>query len=88
MYAATGWLMKLVRIGVIIWIKQTANNALLGKTQSDIASLTCGRTDTCDGREWNTVFNMGINGNWYAGSFCSKGCYMYVDAGLPLGTCH
>ncbi|KAH7319614.1 hypothetical protein B0I35DRAFT_429409 [Stachybotrys elegans] len=59
-----------------------------GKVQSDIAKLACGRTDTCGGREWNTIFNMGLTGQWSASNFCSSGCYMYEDAGMALGACH
>ncbi|KAH6848219.1 hypothetical protein B0I37DRAFT_376982 [Chaetomium sp. MPI-CAGE-AT-0009] len=65
------------------WLVNTGS-----KTQSDIAKLRCGRTDTCNGEEWNTVFHMSLRGEWYDGGFCSKGCYMYEEGGMQLGACH
>ncbi|KAH6849717.1 hypothetical protein B0I37DRAFT_369676 [Chaetomium sp. MPI-CAGE-AT-0009] len=59
------------------------------ETQSSIAQMACGRTDTCNGEEWNTLFHMGINGQWGATSFCSTGCYMSgEDTNWPTGACH
>ncbi|KAL8367081.1 hypothetical protein RB595_007674 [Gaeumannomyces hyphopodioides] len=48
--------------------------------QADIAWAVCGRTDTCDGREWHTVFayNLVADPNQpiiKALSFCDKGCH-------------
>ncbi|KAL8404624.1 hypothetical protein RB594_009469 [Gaeumannomyces avenae] len=47
--------------------------------QADIAWATCGRTDTCGGREWHTVFAYNLSGEpnepiIKALSFCDKGC--------------
>lgn len=50
-------------------------------TQSGIAKLACGKSDTCDGKEWNTIYYMNVfDGHWWAGSeFCNKGCEMRKD---------
>jgi hypothetical protein len=36
-------------------------------TQSDLAKAVCGRTDTCGGREWNSLFIVRPNGSLDAG---------------------
>lgn len=48
---------------------------VLGYTQSDLAKAVCGRTDTCGGREWNSLFIARPDGSLEAGSFCAKGCF-------------
>ncbi|EOA90263.1 hypothetical protein ACJQWK_07943 [Exserohilum turcicum] len=57
-------------------------------TQSDIAMMKCGRTDTCGGQEWNTIFSMGLSGTWSAMNFCSTGCYIEKKGICQLGKCH
>ncbi|USP78372.1 uncharacterized protein yc1106_05646 [Curvularia clavata] len=57
-------------------------------TQSGIAQKTCGRTDTCSGQEWNTVFHMDIQGRWYSMGFCSTGCYIEQRDGCQWAGCH
>jgi hypothetical protein len=49
--------------------------AFIATTQSDIARAACGRDDTCGGREWNTIFHVGLTGDYSARTFCEKGCY-------------
>ncbi|KAL2061453.1 hypothetical protein VTL71DRAFT_7726 [Oculimacula yallundae] len=52
-------------------------------SQSDIAKAACGRTDTCDGKEWNTLFEVVRMSDgpseWSeirsTGVFCTKGCW-------------
>ncbi|KLU85415.1 hypothetical protein MAPG_04441 [Magnaporthiopsis poae ATCC 64411] len=66
----------------------TARNQACGHTlvnsgrlnQADIAWVACGRTDTCDGREWNTLFAYNAIADpsqplIKALRFCDKGCY-------------
>ncbi|KAF2186625.1 hypothetical protein K469DRAFT_630503 [Zopfia rhizophila CBS 207.26] len=58
-------------------------------TQSDIARLVCGRDDTCGGREWNTLFSVGLSGSYSAAGFCEKGCYRCKGfCGEGEGCCH
>lgn len=52
-------------------------------SQSDIANAACGRTDTCNGEEWNTLFEVvpmsSGPSSWTeiqsTGVFCDKGCW-------------
>ncbi|KAK4167826.1 hypothetical protein QBC43DRAFT_297104 [Cladorrhinum sp. PSN259] len=56
-------------------------------TQSQIAKVACGRTDTCDGKEWNTLFEIvpmsSGPSSWVelhtTGVFCHKGCWGNQD---------
>ncbi|KAK3385814.1 hypothetical protein B0H63DRAFT_473631 [Podospora didyma] len=56
-------------------------------TQSQIAKAACGRTDTCNGEEWNTIFEILLMSSgpssWVEiksrGVFCHKGCYGDID---------
>jgi hypothetical protein len=60
-----------------------------GYTQSDLAKAVCGRTDTCGGREWNSLFMVHPDGSLEAGGFCSQGCYEREDSlCLHEGWCH
>jgi hypothetical protein len=64
-------------------------SAFLATTQSDIARLVCGRDDTCNGKEWNTIFSVGLSGSYSAAEFCEKGCYRCKGfCGEGEGCCH
>ncbi|KAK4160644.1 hypothetical protein QBC43DRAFT_347130 [Cladorrhinum sp. PSN259] len=58
-------------------------------SQADIAWAACGRTDTCDGREWNTLFIYrpiphGLP-SIESTRFCGNGCY---EDGVYEDKCH
>ena len=73
---------------------QVALTRRAGWTQADIAKAACGRTDTCSGQEWNTLFKVKRMSSgpseWTeietTGVFCHKGCY--GDVGIYNGQCH
>jgi hypothetical protein len=64
---------------------------LLGYTQKELAEHHCGRSDTCNGEEWNTVFEIELMSegpsSWIeinSRGFCSTGCY----EGASGAACH
>jgi hypothetical protein len=70
---------------------QSASNIVTktGYSQADIAWAACGRADTCDGKEWNTLFIYrpiphGLPSIESKG-FCDNGCY---EDGLYQDKCH
>ncbi|KAK4152757.1 hypothetical protein C8A00DRAFT_34540 [Chaetomidium leptoderma] len=63
-------------------------------TQSEIARAACGRSDTCNGEEWNTLFEVlpmsSGPSSWVeiksTGVYCHKGCWGDIDK--YNGQCH